>query len=84
MSVRRRPDGGRGRAPFLYLSLDVVAGARGAVHDAFDVPFHALLVEAIQLEAIRGRRPRGACSWYLLDGVEGVYEDSICSICGGH
>jgi hypothetical protein len=65
------------RVPFLLFSLHVVAIAGGAVHNPFHVPFHALLVEAIELEAVRGRWPRGPGSWDLLYSVEGMDKDSV-------
>ena len=49
----------------------------GSLHDALHIAFHRLFVQAIELQAVRRRRPRGARPGKLLNRVQGVHEDSI-------
>lgn len=68
---------GRGGIPFLSLGEGFFAGAFGSSHDAFDVPFHALLVEAIEFQVVGGRGAGGAGARDLFDSVEGVDEYAV-------
>lgn len=48
------------------------------LHDAVDVALHGLLVEPVQAQPVRRRRPRRARLGDLLERVEGVHKDSVC------
>ena len=73
------------RVPFVPLALEVLptyyAARRRPLHDAVHVPFHRLLVEAIEPESVGRWRPRGAGLGYLLDGAQGVDEYSVYPRC---
>lgn len=74
-------DAGYGvNSPLLYLSRAFVIFSRRAGHHARDVAFHALLVEAVQLEAVGGRGTRGSGAGDLFDCVEGVDEDAVWKV----
>ena len=64
-------------SPLLYLSGSAHALLFRPRHHASHVPFHALFVEAIQLQALGGGRTRGPGAGNFLDSVEGVYEDTV-------
>lgn len=67
----------------LQLLPGIPALADRPLHDAVDVAFHGLFVEAIEAEAVRGGRARGAGFGDLLYGVEGVDEDAVCGVLDG-
>jgi hypothetical protein len=55
-----------------------------AREDAFHVAFHGLLVQAVEAQAGRGRRARGAGPWEAAYGGEGVDEDAVwCAMLAG-
>lgn len=66
--------------PFRLLGAYIVTSPSRPLHDAVDISFHGLLVQAIELQALRRRRPRCAQAWDAFDCVEGVDEDSICRV----
>ena len=64
-------------SPLLYLPRPALTFLFRPRHHARHVPFHALFVEAIELQTLGGGGPRRAGAGDLLDGVQGVDEDAV-------